>query len=993
MRRFHQRISFRIWFPYALVLTVLGSFVLVYYPSRQAALFRDNKERELRGLAKTVALGVELSLSANDFDGLKRTVDFVAQSNDFEFVAILEHEPSTHKESVFASFPEMPESKVLVRDENTYLYKDYELETSVFDGRILIAASRKKIDTLVADLNRPVYFIVPLLFISGLIIFFFIARQITRPIFSLTQAAKKLEVGKYEIIIPGLESRDEIGELSQAFDSLRRGLIDLRERNQQLTQGLEAEVLLRTKDLNAALARLENLNKISKFGYYTYFVEEDKWSCSDSVIEIMGFTPDHPRTFAGWVDMIVPEDQDVMAAYFRNLIDTQQRNPVLRDWQIIRPIDGQHRWITATTDFMLDEYGRAISFSGIIQDITDRKLIEQEVSRLSLVAKHTSNLVLITDPARRILWVNESFERLTGYSKEEIIGKDPSIFQFEKTDKQTRAYLRECLEQELPINNVEILNRGKTGNEYWLSLNIVPIRDEQGKLTGYVAVESDVTERKEFDLALRDSELRMRQTMDAALDAIIIMDLSGVVRFWNQPAINIFGYSKEEAIGVLLSDLIIPDQYKQAHERGMAHYRKTGEGPVLNKTIEITGLRKGGMEFPIDISIVPIDQDGIRLFCAFIRDITVRKEQERIREEAQQALIRNEEELRKMNETLEQKVLENTKKNLDLSRMIVDQEKLATVGEISAGIAHDLNTPLSSIKAGAEGVSFSLETLIGQQLSQADPELLAEALAIAKPSVREIYLGGLQLRQESQRMMTVLSNQPETGKLSDDVRANLSDKLVRCRIAPEDTEILQRVLASRDPMTLLNLIQQIQTVRTLLDSIRISVDRASKVIRDVRSFIKKDAQSAQHRISLRENISVVLNIFHYELKRDISLDFQVAPDHDIMGYEVKLFQLWSNLIKNAIDAMEEETEKILIIRSAKTDSGISVTVENTGPEIPASILGQIFRKFFTTKHQKSGTGLGLSIVKNVADEHGATVSVRSENRRTAFTVTFPSIEE
>jgi signal transduction histidine kinase len=69
-----------------------------------------------------------------------------------------------------------------------------------------------------------------------------------------------------------------------------------------------------------------------------------------------------------------------------------------------------------------------------------------------------------------------------------------------------------------------------------------------------------------------------------------------------------------------------------------------------------------------------------------------------------------------------------------------------------------------------------------------------------------------------------------------------------------------------------------------------------------------------------------------------------------------------------------------------------VTVENTGPEIPPAIIGQIFRKFFTTKHQKSGTGLGLSIVKNVADDHGATVTVRSENRRTAFTVTFPNPE-
>jgi len=992
MRRFYQQIAFRIWFPYALVLLILIGFVTINYPNRQARLFRENKERELKELAKTVALGVELSLSANDFEGLKRTVDFVSGANDFEFVSILEEDTITKKKTVFATFPDLPESQVLVRDENKYVYQEFDFTTSEFTGCILIAASREKIDALVWELNRPVYVILPLVFVVGLLVFFFIARQITRPIFALTESAHELEKGKYDISIPGLAKQDEIGELSYAFDSLRKGLIELRQKNQQLTTGLESEVQLRTKDLNDALTRLENLNKISKFGYYTYYVTEDNWTHSDSINDIMGFTPSYPRTFAGWVELIVPEDQEVMAAYFKNLIETQERNPVLRDWQIIRPIDGQRRWVTATTDFVLDAQGKAVSFSGIIQDITDRKLIEEEISRLSLVAKYTSNLVVITDPHRKIIWVNDSFEKLTGYPKEEVIGMNPNMFQFEKTDPETRKYIRECLEQELPIDNVEILNRGKYGNEYWLNLNIVPIREESGLLRGYIAVESDISERKMVDIALRDSELRMRQTMDAALDAIIIMDLEGIIRFWNQQAATIFGFSKEEAIGVRLSELIIPDQYKQAHERGMAHYRNTGEGPVLNKTIEIIGLRKGNIEFPIDISIVPIDQDGIRLFCAFIRDITVRKQQEQIREEAQQALLRNEEELRKVNETLEQKVLENTKKNLDLSRMIVDQEKLATVGEISAGIAHDLNTPLSSIKAGAESVSYSLETLIGQQVSQADPELLTEALSLAKPIVKDIYLGGLQLRQESQRMESYLRSLQEASGLSDELRSQMADKLVRCRIAEEDSDSIRRILTSRDPIAVLNLIQQIQTIRTLLDSIRISVDRASKVIRDVRSFIKKDAQASQQRILIHDNISVVLNIFHYELRRDVTLDFRVDPDHIIMGYEVKLFQLWSNLIKNALDAMDEETDKQLVIRSEKTAAGVSVSVENTGPEIPAAIISQIFRKFFTTKHHKSGTGLGLSIVKNVADEHGATISVQSANRRTVFTITFPSVE-
>ncbi|MFM7671848.1 MAG: sensor histidine kinase [Bacteroidota bacterium] len=283
-----------------------------------------------------------------------------------------------------------------------------------------------------------------------------------------------------------------------------------------------------------------------------------------------------------------------------------------------------------------------------------------------------------------------------------------------------------------------------------------------------------------------------------------------------------------------------------------------------------------------------------------------------------------------------------------------------------------------------------METLIGQQLNQSDPDSLALAMSLAKPNVREIYVGGLQLRQEAQQMAVFLSSLTEADKLNTEQRVELAEKLVRCRITIDEADVIRRILSAAQPAAVLNLIQQIQTIRSLSDSIRISVDRASKVIRDVRSFIKKDIQSTQKRISVRDNISVVLNIFHYELKRDITLDFEVAPDHFIMGYEVKLFQLWSNLIKNAIDAMEEEADKRLIIRSEKREAGLAVTVENTGPEIPSDMIGQIFRKFFSTKHHKSGTGLG--IVKNVADEHGATVSVTSQDRRTAFTVTFSPVE-
>ncbi len=112
--------------------------------------------------------------------------------------------------------------------------------------------------------------------------------------------------------------------------------------------------------------------------------------------------------------------------------------------------------------------------------------------------------------------------------------------------------------------------------------------------------------------------------LDTALDAVVVMDTSDRIVGWNHNAVETFGWSSEEALGQRLSDLIIPEQHRDAHERGLAHYLKTGEGPVLDRTIEISGLHRSGAEFPVELSITCTDQFGDRLFVGFLRDISQR---------------------------------------------------------------------------------------------------------------------------------------------------------------------------------------------------------------------------------------------------------------------------------------------------------------------------------------------------------------------------------
>ncbi len=117
----------------------------------------------------------------------------------------------------------------------------------------------------------------------------------------------------------------------------------------------------------------------------------------------------------------------------------------------------------------------------------------------------------------------------------------------------------------------------------------------------------------------------MRLIIDSALDAVICMDITGIIRIWNPTAEKIFGWKETEVQGKLLSEVVIPEQYREQHRKGLQHYLHTGESKVLNKLMEITATNRDGHEFPVELTIVPIQQAGKEFFCGFVRDISERR--------------------------------------------------------------------------------------------------------------------------------------------------------------------------------------------------------------------------------------------------------------------------------------------------------------------------------------------------------------------------------
>lgn len=117
----------------------------------------------------------------------------------------------------------------------------------------------------------------------------------------------------------------------------------------------------------------------------------------------------------------------------------------------------------------------------------------------------------------------------------------------------------------------------------------------------------------------------LQTVLDTALDGVIVMSVEGQIIGWNAVAERTFGWSPDEAIGQRLSELIIPPAYRDGHERGLSHYLATGEGPVLDRHIEVAALHRDGSEFPVELSVTASEQFGDKLFVGFVRDISERK--------------------------------------------------------------------------------------------------------------------------------------------------------------------------------------------------------------------------------------------------------------------------------------------------------------------------------------------------------------------------------
>lgn len=659
---------------------------------------------------------------------------------------------------------------------------------------------------------------------------------------------------------------------------------------------------------------------------------------------------------------------------------------------------GREYWLSLSITPIFDEYGIVEKFIAIERDITVEKqlaaeiedseeqmrlLMEDQFSNqedllnkeaelqkaldeskiLSLVASKTDNAVVVTNKDGLVEYVNDGFVRITGYKLEEVAGKKPGTFlQGPDTDPKHVQAIREGLLSKKPFTQ-EIINYSKNGKPYWLSLSITPILDEEGEVERFIAIESDISERKANEEELQNLSLVASKTDNA----VIITNNKGLIEWVNPGFENLTEYSFEEVVGKKPGNIL---QGKETTSEQITAIRM-GLQSLEPFTAEIYNYSKSGRGYWLSLSITPIfDQFGnVEKFIAIESDITERKtlELEIAETEEQMRAIMDEqfattealmkkdmelneanassEELMKKEEALNKALAQEKKRKQELDEALariketqsqmVQNEKMASLGQLTAGIAHEINNPINFVYNGIDSLNMSLEDLTAiiqkySDLENCDPDEVDHVLEEIKTMKKRL------------RFEKLMKNLP-----------------------------------------------------SVLSDIKNGANRTIEIVKGLRVFSRLDEEE-QKAADINECLNSTLILLRNKTKDRVEVKKYFDESlEDIMCYPGQLNQVFMNLLSNAVQAIpEEKKDGKIMLYTENMEDRVIIRVLDNGSGIPEDVKEKVFEPFFTTKGVGIGTGLGLSISYGIIEKHDGKIYVNSEvGKGTEFVIELPKINK
>lgn len=504
----------------------------------------------------------------------------------------------------------------------------------------------------------------------------------------------------------------------------------------------------------------------------------------------------------------------------------------------------------------------------------------------------------------------------------------------------------------------------------------------------FAQLETQNIEMKALNQTISQSEKRLAQFLDAMPIGVFVTDRHGQPYYTNQTGQQLLGRG-------LVADATSEEltHVYQAYVAQTNHLYPTERLPVV-EALQGKNTRVDDMEIHQPDKIIPIECSGMPIYgetgeihyaIAAFQDITQRKRAEKVLADYNRTLERQvasrTEELQQKNQELAQ-TLQELKTTQD---ELIQSEKMAALGQLVAGVAHEVNTPLGAIRSSVNHISeFLNERLedlptffqtLSSERSQDFFTLLK--MAVEKPTTLS--------SREQRKFKRAIAKQLEERQIEN--ADSIADTLVELGVY-EQIEPFLPLLHAPDREEILDMAYQLSSIRKSAHTISAATDRAAKIVFALKSYSRQTPNSEKVETRIIDSLEMVLTIYQNQLKQGVD----VLKNYDatlptLLAYPDELNQVWTNLIHNAIQAMENKGT--LAIAATQRESFIDVRITDSGMGIPQEIQSKIFQPFFTTKPPGEGSGLGLDIVRKIVQKHQGTIDFESIPGKTTFTVSLP----
>lgn len=705
-----------------------------------------------------------------------------------------------------------------------------------------------------------------------------------------------------------------------------------------------------------------------------------------SLADWLGLPPDKSlNSMSEALDWVHPDDRARVEAETRT--SGQFNRDLVTEYRMCRA-DGGILWVMTRCRVEI-ENGIAMRISGVDMDITDRKRNEERLRLLESVVVHARDAVVILEaspqaaPGRSVLYVNEAFSRMTGYSREEVVGRSLHFLRGPESDTETLDQIRQALDTGTSLL-VELQNYRKDGTAFWVELSLVPVPNPVGQLAHWVMIQRDVSDRKRAEEAIRESERAFRRMADTAPAMLWVTDENGSTTFLSRGWYEFTGQHENQGLGFGFANVVHPEDQSRVIEHLL---RALTEREPFASEYRVQRAGGRGYSWVFDTGRPWFDHEGTFLgYIGSVFDIDARKG-------AEESLRRSEERYRLLFESNPQPLLvydRETRAMLDANAAAVrkygySREELLRLAITDLHYISD--TPIQALSPPTDGARLVRHrTRDGRRL---DVECTTFPLSLDRRPVELMMANDVTQRLLLEEQLRHAQKMEAVGELAGGIAHDFNNLLTGIQ-----GNLALVHLPDNDPN------------RPLLATVEKAAHRAADLTGKLLGYARR-SQLRPAPISLREVVEEVLQLLRRTLDPRIAIQVNLDKiDQAVRGDAGLLHQAILNLCLNARDAMPQggtltisgeiasigpEYRPGIALDRVKPFARLSF--HDTGHGIPPDVLPRIFEPCFTTKESGRGTGLGLPMVHGIVEQHGGWVEVRTEvGRWTCFDLYLPTTE-